>query len=288
MNDTIRVWLLVFALGLPFPVQAGMHLGFHYGHHDHFGHHSYYGYYYDCYPYWSYYCYYYPDWSYRYYGHYPYHDGLVYGLLSIPRAVTGALFGSPHRYSYKDSSRANYRSDEPPGEDNGKNSTAEKVALSREWDLLASRRYGEALQGFEAVAQANPGSGEPKIGYALASASLGDFSQGVWAMRHAYRLDREAVGSIKIDARIRPQIEHLLAGYRDTERVDRREAAFMRASLYFLLGDMGRAAPELEIALEEGDRSLSTLHLRGLIVQAAEALRDKSSGALVAKPLSQK
>ncbi|MGH8594995.1 MAG: hypothetical protein ACREV3_14435, partial [Gammaproteobacteria bacterium] len=183
MNYTIRPWLLVFALGLVCPVQAGVQLGFHYGHHDHFGHR------YDCYPYWPYYSHYYPDWSYRYYAHYPYHDGLVYGLLSIPRAVTGALFGSPHRYSYKDSSRADHRSDEPPGEDNGKNS--KRMDLSREWDLLASRRYGEALRGFEAVAQQNPRWGEPEIGYALASASLGNLSRGVWAMRRAYRLDRE-------------------------------------------------------------------------------------------------
>jgi len=273
MNYTIRLWLLVFALGLAFPVQAGVHLGFHYGHYGHFGHHSYYGHRHHCYPYWPYYSHYYPDWSYRYYGHYPYYDGLVYGLLSIPRAVTGALFGSPQRYSYKDSARADYRSEERPattGEESRKNSTAERVDLSREWDLLASRRYGAALRGFEAVApQGNPGWGEPGIGYALASASLGDFSRGVWAMRRAYRLDREGVGSIKIDVRVRPQIERLLAQYQNTARVDRLEAAFMRASFYFLLGDMGRAEPEIKIALEEGDRSLSTLHLRDLIVKAS-------------------
>ncbi|MGH8654998.1 MAG: hypothetical protein ACREYE_23780 [Gammaproteobacteria bacterium] len=272
MNYTIRLWLLVFALGLACPVQAGVHLGFYYGHHGHFGHHRYYRHRYDCYPCWPCYSHYYPDWSYRYYAHYPYHDGLVYGLLSIPRAVTGALFGSSHRYSYKDSSRADYRSNERPattGEGSGRNSTAKRMDLSREWDLVASRRYGEALRGFEAVAQKNPGWGEPEIGYALASASLGNLSRGVWAMRRAYRLDREVVGSIKIDARVRPQIERLLLQYQNNARVDRLEAAFMRASLYFLLGDMGRAELELKIALEEGDRSLSTLHLRGLIAKAS-------------------
>ncbi|MGH8594698.1 MAG: hypothetical protein ACREV3_12845, partial [Gammaproteobacteria bacterium] len=77
------------------------------------------------------------------------------------------------------------------------------------------------------------------------------------------------VGSIKIDARVRPQIERLLAQYQNTARVDRLEVAFMRASLYFLFGDMGRAELELKIALEKGDRSISTLHLRGLIVKAS-------------------
>lgn len=158
----IWLWLLVFALGLAFPVRGDVHLGFHYGQHGHFGHHGYYGHRYYCYPYWPYYSH---DYLYRSYAHYPYHDGLVYGLLSIPRAVTGALFGYPHRYSYKDSSRADYRSDERPattGEESGRNSTAERVDLSREWDLLASHRYGAALRGFEAVAS----PGEPGLGRA--------------------------------------------------------------------------------------------------------------------------
>ncbi len=276
MHYTIRLGVLLFPLAVAFPVWGGVHLGFHYGHPGHFGHHGYYGHRYYCYPDWPYYSPYYPYRSHRYYGHYPYHEGLVYGLLSILRTVIGALFGYPRRNSYKDSARADDRSDERPattGEEGGKNSTAERVDLSREWDLLASRRYGEALRGFEAVTQGNPGWGEPRIGYALASASLGTLSRGVWAMRRAYH--REAVGTIKIDSRVRPLLERLLVRYRDTAQLDRLEAAFMRASLYFLLGNMGRAAPELEIALEEGDRSLSTLRLRGLIVKASEALREK-------------
>ncbi len=241
----------------------GAYYGGHHGH-GHYGHryygHRYYGH---------------RSYGHGYYGrgHYAYRHGYVPGVLSIPGAVIDSLFGHydrPHR-----SGRDRYRPSQYDGADPG--DTAPPAAapddtgasLGHGWGQLADGRYSQALSTFSREALSDPRNGGSTVGFALSAAAMGDLARGVWAMRRAVRLDPDAMHYVTIDAALRPRLEELVTHYRGNAypAVDSAEAAFMLASLHYLLGDIDSAKSAIVLAVAEGDRDSSTANLRHLVDQ---------------------
>lgn len=277
----------------------GGHGGYGYGHG--YGHgygygHSYYGGYGG-----------YGGYGHGYYGHggYGYGGGLLYGLLSIPAHVIGAVFGYPHHGSYgrSDYSSRTYDSSvyiergagpetseqsndgggygggaTPPagGGGSGKGGPASKGGSadpmgSPGWGVLAAGNYSGALTDFAVEAESNPSRGVPKVGYALSAAAGGDLGRGVWAMRRAFRIDPHSVEYVVIDDRLRSQVEQLAGRYqRHLESAGSDpDSAFMVASLRYLLSDMEAARSSIAQAAQNGDTSESMRNLKHLIDQRA-------------------
>ena len=138
---------------------------------------------------------------------------------------------------------------------------------SRGWTLLAEKRYRDALRDFTNHVVSNPSKGTPKVGYALSSAAMGDLSRAAWAMRRALRTDFESLHYLILDKRLRPTLQGLIERYhalsRQTEH--EREAAFMLASLHYLMRDVKLAQKAIKLARREGDRTESTTNLELLI-----------------------
>ncbi len=259
-----RIAAVGLALGLVCTGTIAYAGGYHGGHHGAYsgGHHGhrYYGH--------------------RYYGHgyygrgrYAYRHGYVPGVLSIPGAVIGSLFGHYDR-PYR-SGPERYRPSQDDGADPG--DTAPPVAapddtgasLGHGWGQLADGRYSQALSTFSREALSDPRNGGSKVGFALSAAAMGDLARGVWAMRRALRFDPDAMDYVTIDAALRPRLEELVTHYGGNAypTVDSAEAAFMLASLHYLLGDIDSAKSAIVLAVAEGDRDSSTANLRHLVDQ---------------------
>ena len=148
-------------------------------------------------------------------------------------------------------------------------------ATSTAWHLLAQDRPRDALAEFSRRARSDPDNGMPKVGYALASALSGDLTKGVWAMRRALRADPQSLSYVTIDDELRPKLEQLVHQYQQppADSTQHPDAAFMRASLHYLLRDTNTAHQAIARALHAGDSSASATNLKQLIEE------DTASGA---------
>ncbi len=245
--------LLAAALGfgLVQPGFAGVSIGY-YGHHGHGGHgyrHSYgyghrgyggYGYShsYRAYPYYGY------GYSRPYYGSRAYDSS--YREPVVVRSV-------PSR-DYPDSSASVAPS-------------TTVVADQAAWDRLAEGQHASALSQFADAAQRHPDTGLPKLGYALAAAANGDHERAVWAMRRALAADAEALHYAPLDERSRALVDTLAARYTDGTVADvgASDAAFMAAALHYIRHDNAAAARQIDLAMENGDRSDSASRLEEMI-----------------------
>ena len=135
------------------------------------------------------------------------------------------------------------------------------------WARLAEGRYSQALSIFAAEASNRPNAGRPKVGYALSTAAGGDLRRGVWAMRRALGFDPESIHYMTLDEPLRSRVVQLITRYHDNAgpAVRNAEAAFMLASLHYLLGDTDSARTTIDRAVADGDSSSSTGNLKRLI-----------------------
>ncbi len=266
--------VLIAALGvlLAAPAAAngyshGFHIGRHHGHHPghhgghslghhlrrHVGHHG--------------------HLRYRHYVGparvYPYaHESYLYGHSS--------RLHRPYPYAYQPSypsghgARPGTYYEETPVDPHPTAGEGRQAARGGGWTLLGDGRPAYALRAFSVEAQRHPTRGLPKVGYALASAELGEFSRGAGAMRRALRIDAEALRYAPVDDRLRPRIRRLIERYESApERAGRHEdALFMTASLHYLLDEIPAAADAIGQAVEIGDQTSSTARLRSLIDEA--------------------
>ena len=146
-----------------------------------------------------------------------------------------------------------------------------KHAGDRGWELLREHRAADALDVFGETAQANPSSGGPKIGYALAAAELGRLDRGIWAMRRALRFDPDSLHYVTIDDGLRPMVERLTARYDEADQVEVKwaDSHFMLAVLHYLLGNYDTAQDSIEQAMNAKDKSVSARNLLQLIKESA-------------------
>ena len=127
------------------------------------------------------------------------------------------------------------------------------------WALLSRGDAQAALSAFTSQAADSPSHGQPKAGFALAAAMLGDHERAMWAMRRAFRVDADSLHYLPIDERLRDRMHTLLEHYRykASHQEDEVEALFMTAALHFLLHEDAAAAEAIEAAIAHGDADAS-------------------------------
>jgi len=255
---------LLLGLALLIAEPAYAYYRHHYGHHSnhHFGHHGYsfghYGYHHQRHRYYS--------------GHYGYRsghhgDGLLHGFLG--------LFG---HHGSDDHSRTRHDDSTPRTDtrgleyDNGSSAPADTLhngpnhsSNNQGWEELANGSYAAARSIFVAEVQRHPERGIPKVGYSLAAAAGGDLERSSWAMRRAFRIDPWSIKYAEVDDRLRSQIGLLLDRFQ-ARKGETRDAAFMVAALYYLLGDADSARGAMDWAVQHGDSNLSLQNLGKLIM----------------------
>jgi len=244
--------LLSFAIAFFFmtvPAQAGGYLHFGSGHHGgshgyghSYGHgysHSYYG----LHNYYSY-------GRHGSYGHgYPSYGHLRYGYR---------YYGYSKPYSDDYSSSSAYRNQSYERRDS---------SIGNGWTLLGNNQASAALTDFGRQAQASPSKGQPKVGYALASADLGRLDKGIWAMRRALRTDPNALHYVTLDQQLDAKVEQIIRQYEKklVYSASDSDAAFMLASLHYLRRDIEAARTNIDQAMLARRSSTSTRNLKDLI-----------------------
>lgn len=130
------------------------------------------------------------------------------------------------------------------------------------WERLANGNADYALDIFAVQSQQNLNSGVPKVGFAIAVATMGEKDRAIRAMRKAVRIDANALNSIDINT-IKLTINKLTEDYQSTinnNPVDT-DAAFMAATLSYLQQDYETA----KSLIAKNDQSESANKLRGLL-----------------------
>ncbi len=248
--------LLSFAIAFLFmsaPAQAGGYLHLGYGHHG--GYHGYghsygHGYSHSYYGLHNYYG--------HGYGHHSYGYGYSnYGHHGYGNHYNGYGYGYSRQYDDDYSSSSNYR-----------NQNYDRSIDSRNgWSLLGSNQASAALIDFGRQAQASPSKGDPKVGYALASADLGRLDKGVWAMRRALKIDPNALHYVALDQNMDAKVEQIIRQYEKklAYSASDADAAFMLASLHYLQRDIKAARSNIDQAMLTRHISTSTKNLLALI-----------------------
>ncbi len=138
------------------------------------------------------------------------------------------------------------------------------------WTDLARGNARSAFRVFSNAAARDLDAAEPKVGYALAAASLGDHSRAAWAMRRALTTDPYALTEIRFDERVVRLIDRLAEDYaRRADTAGGADADFMLATLSFLIHDYDIARVAAESAIERGDRSDAARVLLDMIPDAS-------------------
>jgi len=251
--------LLSFAIAFLFmtaPAQAGGYLHLGYGHHG--GYHGYghsygHGYSHSYYGLHNYYGYGHG------YGHHSYGYGHTnYGHHGYGNHYNGYGYGYSRRYDDDYSSSSNYRNQSYERRSNN---------TGNGWTLLGNNQASAALSDFGKQAQASPSKGDPKVGYALASADLGRLDKGVWAMRRALRTDPNALHYLALDQNMDTKVEQIIRQYEKklAYSASDADAAFMLASLHYLQRDIKAARSNIDQAMLTRHISTSTKNLHALI-----------------------
>jgi len=135
------------------------------------------------------------------------------------------------------------------------------------WSLLAQGKARRAKSVFVNQASSHPEASQPKVGYALSSAMLGDLDRGVWAMRRALRTDPKSLHYLTVDEALQPYILDVVDRYEERFNGSGRnpDNAFMISALRYLLDDADAARSAITQAIDHGDNSTSAANLRGLL-----------------------
>jgi len=150
----------------------------------------------------------------------------------------------------------------------------------RPWSLLAEGNAAAARTAFARLAESRPTAGEPKLGYALATAMQEDHDEAVWAMRRAVRFGGAELASLQPSGELAAEIDSLAQRYSGEGEayLPAADASFLTASLRYVTGQTEAAKQACLKAMEQGDRSESTLALRGLIDQQTTTAEATSPG----------
>jgi hypothetical protein len=129
-----------------------------------------------------------------------------------------------------------------------------------------------ALHRFSTAARANPSSGVPKVGYALAAAELGRLEKAAWAMRRALRVDPDALRYASEYLLPQYAVDHLIGSYKNSGGYRNQEV-----DAYFMLAALAYIQDEHEASKDwiykSGDNTASTRNLVGLIEESSSRVR---------------
>ena len=134
------------------------------------------------------------------------------------------------------------------------------------WNKLARGDARSAFRYFSQEASRNLDDGAPKIGYAIASAMLGDHRRAAWAMRRAFEVDPFSAQTLLFQDQLAAQVDQLAEEYaRRADRTPSSDADFMLAAVSFLIQDYQLAEVAIDAAIDHGDRSQAAENLRAMI-----------------------
>ena len=216
------------------------------------------------------------------------YHGLGYGLAYLGGPYYGS-YGRPYAYpsygysrdsaveSRRRSSRgASVARAREPASTYGRSSVS---SSDRAWALLSEGEAEAARSAFASLAAASPSHRQPKAGYALAAAILGDHEKALWAMRRAFRIDADSLHYLPVDKRLRERMQALLEqyGYQESQPEGKVDALFMRAALHYLLQEHAAAAADIDVAIAAGDTHRSARALKALL--ATRQTKDASEAS---------
>lgn len=209
--------------------KIGLHIGLHFGHYAHLYGFHHYG-------------------DRPYHRHRCYHDGRRHGSDHRPiRRHPSVRAAAPERYP-------------APG-------VVAVFTGGNGWALLREGKSRDAQAAFGGEAARRPGSGQPKAGFAIASALSGDHVMAAWSMRRALRLDPDGVRQLELEASLHRTALLLIDDYASAggAELDRRHALIMQAALHYLLREQQPARRALEAAVALGENNPGADNLRKLI-----------------------
>ncbi|MBL1142773.1 MAG: hypothetical protein HND53_12155 [Proteobacteria bacterium] len=130
------------------------------------------------------------------------------------------------------------------------------------WKQLANGNANYALDIFAVQSQQNLISGEPKIGFALAAAIMGDKERAIRTMKKAIRIDANALNHIDTHT-IKTTIERLSANYQSVmhDKLVDTDTTFMTATLAYLQNDYAT----VKTLITKNNQSQSAINLRELV-----------------------
>lgn len=139
-----------------------------------------------------------------------------------------------HRYGYHNRYHHHY-----PGDlDHDYPEYKDLYTMENGWLLIEKDRSQKALDVFKKLVKSNPGAGLPKLGYSIAAADTDKLIESVWAMRQALIYHPGALYQFKLDTRLKDKVKMLVSKYQgQSHGLPEKDASFMQASLYYLLGD---------------------------------------------------
>ena len=243
--------LIVFGLLLPVFSYAGVSVGYYYGGQHGYSRHNYGGY--GRHGYYGHHGYGYGYNRHRAYSYYPRHH---YGSRS---------YYSPYK-SYQHYPKPSYSA--PAGNNNNQHTDNKYTGTeSTAWDILSKGQASSALTIFAKEAENNPKAGIPKVGYALAAASFGNLSTGVWAMRKAFKVDPDSLHYLQLDEAGLHVINTLIDKYQYSLKQEDNflNEAFMVSALNYLKHDYIASLEAVDHAIKNGDENTSVHNLQRLI-----------------------
>lgn len=125
------------------------------------------------------------------------------------------------------------------------------------WAALGHYETANAIEGFKAQSRQNPRAAVPKVGFALATATAGEYDKAIWAMDLALQSAASDLHYFRADNTLKLVFEELRPHYQ--------EDAFMSASLLYLLQDFQAADKAVSAALTVCDNCTSVRNLQRLI-----------------------
>jgi len=137
------------------------------------------------------------------------------------------------------------------------------------WNHLERGDYKAALDVFARQAGNYPDTAAPQAGYAIAAASMGDYTRAAWAMRRALRADTDALFYAPRGPETEAQMDRLIADLRLRDRgaeysqQNLADHAILHAALLYMRGEIPAARQAAETARRHGENSeaLSKLQL---------------------------
>ena len=143
-----------------------------------------------------------------------------------------------------------------------KNRTYYRYSENQGWEMLAKGNADTALDIFAVQSQQTLNSGKPKVGFAIAAATVGANDRAIRAMRKAVRIDVNALNNIDIHP-IKHTIKELSANYQAklNNNINDKNTAFMMATLFYLEQDYDKA----KALIAKNDQSQSANNLRALL-----------------------
>lgn len=173
-----------------------------------------------------------------------------------------------------------------PVSDAGKSKPQAPTSIG--WRQLMYGQCYSALQSFRHEAKLCPDESEPKVGYALAAASIGNYSAGVWAMRRAFQTDPMGMEYLSLGDWSREPLESLAQRYEQFRYNDPADPdpAFMVAALHFLMNEPSAAREALGPPPRGGWKYVSTRHLDNMIEGRFASRIDEEADPYVGKAIA--